>query len=93
MIENTQPRSYLCSSADWDIVVADAENHEQAAAFALETLIASELGNFSVGSSITVVPIIRMLNDTKVIYSPSVLADIGMHKYASELIKHIDEDV
>jgi hypothetical protein len=39
-----------------------------------------------------VIPIKKSLSETRLIYAPAVLADIGMHKYAAELIKHIDQD-
>jgi hypothetical protein len=92
MSKETVYRSYLCSSADWSLVIDDADSHESAASLALEKLLESDGDDFSVGAVISVIPIQKDLEETRLIYSPSVLADIGMHKYAAELIKHIDKD-
>jgi hypothetical protein len=92
MSKETVYQSYLCSSADWNIVIDDAVSHETAASLALEKLLESDGDNFSVGAVISVIPIKKDIEETRLIYSPSVLADIGMHKSAAELIKHIDKD-
>lgn len=92
MEEEPVTQSFLCSSADWDIVIDNAVSHESAASLALEKLLDSDGERFSVGAVVSVIPIKKFLSDTKLIYSPAVLADIGMHKYAAELIKHLDQD-
>jgi hypothetical protein len=92
MTEDTPQQSFLCSSADWSIVVDNADSFESAASRALEQLLESDGDKFSVGAVISVIPIKKSLSETRLIYAPAVLADIGMHKYAAELIKHIDQD-
>jgi hypothetical protein len=92
MTEDNSQQSFLCSSANWSIVVDNADSFESAASKALEQLLDSDGDKFSVGAVISVVPIKKHLSETRLIYSPAVLADIGMHKYAAELIKHIDQD-
>jgi hypothetical protein len=85
-------KSFICSSADWELVVDNAVNHEDAAALALQSQLESESERFSVGPMIAVTPIKKISSETIMIYSPKVLADIGMHKHAADLIKHIDQN-
>ena len=85
-------QSFLCSSADWEVVIDNCVSYENAAALALEKLLDRDGDKFSVGAVISVIPIKKNLSETRLIYAPSVLADIGMHKYAADLIKHIDQD-
>jgi hypothetical protein len=88
----TKFTSYLCSSADWECCIDNASCPEEAASMALQKQINNDEERFSVGTSVLVVPIKKFDKESKLIFSPSVLADIGMHKYASELIKHIDKN-
>jgi hypothetical protein len=83
-------RSWLLSSSEWQEIV-DAETHEEAASIALQKQVDSPDNKFEVGAFISVVPIKKFKDDTKLIFSPSVLADIGMHGFAASMIKHIDE--
>lgn len=92
MLEEKQTRTFLCSSADWNQVVENAETFEEAAAIALQNQINADSEKFSVGAVISVIPIKFDPEETRLIYSPSVLADIGMHKHATEMIKQIDKD-
>jgi hypothetical protein len=92
MEEEIVTQSYLCSSADWSIAIDNAVSHENAASLALERLLDSDGERFSVGAVVSVVPIKKFVSETKLIYAPAVLADIGMHKYAAELIKHLEQD-
>ena len=93
MEEEEKLRDYLCSSADWDVIIEDCASHEEAASSALQRLIESASSKFSVGAVISVCPIKVEKEELKLIYSPSILADIGMHKHAAELIKQIDKNV
>lgn len=90
MLETKQ--TFLCSSAEWNQVIENASSFEEAAAFALQKQIDCDEDRFSVGAVISVTPIQMNIEDTKLIYSPSVLADIGMHKHAKEMINQIDKD-
>lgn len=92
MLEENQPQIFLCSSADWNQVVENANSFEEAAAFALQMQIDSDSDKFSVGAVISVSPIKINKEATRLIYAPSVLADIGMHNHAAEMIKQIDQD-
>lgn len=92
MPEAKDKKTFLCSSAEWMQVVEDATSFEEAASIALQAQIDSDSQSFSVGVVISVVPIKIMTDEMKLIYAPSVLADIGMHKHATEMIKQIDKD-
>lgn len=92
MPEKKQTLKFLCSSAEWNQVVEGAESFEEAASIALKQQIESDEERFSVGAVISVTPIEMDFEQSKLIYSPSVLADIGMHKHASEMIKQIDKN-
>ena len=87
---NKQRRTFLCSSADWEVVV-DAFSHEEAASLALQKQVDSMSDRFSVGAVISVVPIKKDTPETHLVYSPTILADIGLHRHATELMKHIDQ--
>lgn len=92
MLEEKQTRKFLCSSAEWNQVVEGVDTFEEAAAIALKQQIESDEERFSVGAVISVVPIQMDIEETRLIYAPSVLADIGMHKHATEMIKQIDKN-
>ncbi len=91
MSENTDP-IYLCSSADWQCVIKTAKTPEEAASHALQRQVDSESSVFAVAAAICVVPITIHDEHTSLIYAPSVLADIGMHKYAKQLSIQIKKD-
>lgn len=88
----SKKQTFLCSSANWETVVEDASTFDEAAAIALQRQLDSDSNNFSVGAVISVVPIVKNTKETRFVYAPAVLADVGMHKYADELIKQIDKD-
>lgn len=91
MAEGKKHSSYLCSSADWEHFIKEASSADEAAAKALQVeLDNGDAAKFVVGAVICVVPVTILHQDTKFIYSPVVLADIGMHKYADELVRAID---
>lgn len=83
---------FVCSSADWNQIIENASSFEEAAALALKNQIDCSEDRFSVGTVISVTPIKMNIEDTKLIYSPSVLADIGMHNFSKEMINQIDKD-
>lgn len=89
MTEKTKTRSYLCSSADWDCLIESAESALDAASQALAIKMECSIG-FSVGAIIEVVPVTLKNNDASYAYSPFVLANMGMHKFASEVAKELD---
>lgn len=82
---------YLCLSANWETSVS-ANSTEKAASIAIQKIAdASEIINFPIGAMITVIPIVKDMDNMHMIYAPKILADIGMHKHASDLIKFINE--
>lgn len=85
MKDKTTTQSYICSSAEWDCLVESAESPMEAAAAAISRQINSSLEGFSVGSTIEVIPVKLNKKASQYIYAPSVLADIGMHKFAKDL--------
>lgn len=91
MKDKKQAQSYICSSADWDCLVEAAESPMEAAIAALNRQINSSSEGFSVGASIEVIPVKLNKKDSEYIYSPFVLADIGMHKFAKDLAKKIGD--
>ncbi len=93
MAEGKKHHSYLCSSAGWEHFIKEASTSDDAAAKALQIeLDNGDSNKFVVGAVICVVPIHLDHQETKFVYAPVVLADIGMHKYADELVKAIDSD-
>ncbi len=91
MSEESNLKTYLCASADWEVVVT-ASSHEEAASLALQEQVNKMTDRFCVGAVISVVPIRKDSSDMHLVYAPTILADIGLHRHASELIKHIDEN-
>lgn len=87
---NKSPKTYLCASADWEVSV-EAFSHEEAASLALQKQVDSMTDRFSVGAVISVIPIKKEAANMHLVYSPTILADIGLHRHASELMKHIDQ--
>jgi len=85
MKEKKTTQSYICSSAEWDCLIESAGSPMEAATAALNRQVNSNLGAFSVGATIEVVPIKINKKQAEFIYSPFVLADIGMHKFAKDL--------
>lgn len=89
MVDKQQ--EYLCSSANWEISVL-AKSAEEAASLAVQKIVdTSEVINFPIGAMIIVVPITKDLDNLHMIYAPKILADIGLHKFSSDLIKFINE--
>lgn len=84
--------TYLCQSADWQCVIHTASTPEEAAATAMQKQMDSEYDSFAVAAAIRVTPIQILTEQSVLLYSPSILADLGMHKYAAELIKQIQKD-
>ena len=84
-------QSYICSSADWDCLVEAASSPSEAASLALQKQVQSDSQIFSVGSAIAVTPVVLKKNECEYIYSPSILADIGMHKYADDLSRNLEK--
>lgn len=85
--------SYICSSADWDCLIEKASSPIEAAALAMQKQVDSETQTFSVGATISVVPVILKKKEAQYIYSPSVLADIGLHRFAGDLSKNLDRQI
>jgi hypothetical protein len=92
MLEKKQSKTFLCASAEWTQVVENATSFEEAASLALRQQVDCDSEKFSVGAVISVIPIEIFHDETKLIYSPSVLADIGMHNHAAEMVKQIEQD-
>jgi len=89
MKDKKQTQSYICSSAEWNCLIESAESPMEAAIAAMNRQINSSSQGFSVGSAIEVTPVKLNKKDSEFIYSPFVLADIGMHKFAKDLAKKI----
>jgi hypothetical protein len=85
MTNKKKTQSYLCSSAEWDCLVEDAESPFEAAAKALKQQVDSPSTGFTVGATIKVMPVKFNIEKAQMIYSPIVLADIGMHAFAKDL--------
>jgi len=88
--KNKASKTYLCASADWEVSV-EAFSHEEAASIALQKQVDNMDERFCVGAVISVVPIKKDNENMHLVYSPAILADIGLHRHASELIKQIDQ--
>jgi hypothetical protein len=89
MKEKKTTQSYICSSADWDCLIESAESPMAAAAAALNRQVNSPADGFSVGATIEVIPVKLNKKSSEFIYSPFVLADIGMHKFAKDLAERL----
>ena len=92
MTETPNLEAFFCESADWCCLISEASSYEEAAALALQKQLDLDGGAFSVGATISVVPITVYSEKRKYVYSPAVLADCGMHNHAADLIKRIDEN-
>lgn len=82
---------FLCASASWQCVV-EALNYEQAASKAVQEMIDEYGASFSIGAVISVTELSLKKRDSILIFSPKVLADIGMHTLSSNLLNIIDKD-
>ena len=82
---------FLCASAGWQCVI-EALNYEQAASKAVQEMIDENGTNFSIGAVISVTELHLRKKDSILIFSPKVLADIGMHTLSSNLLNIIDKD-
>lgn len=91
MTSDKKANSYICSSANWDCLVEAAFSPSEAAAVALQKQIDSDSESFSVGASICVTPVILQKDEAYYFYSPSVLADIGLHRFAGRLSKDLEK--
>ncbi len=89
MKDKKTTQSYICSSADWDCLIESAESPMEAAAAALNRQVNSPSEGFSVGATIEVIPVKLNKKASEFIYSPFVLADIGMHKFAKDLAERL----
>lgn len=90
MKDKKTTQSYICSSAYWDCLIESAESPMAAAAAALNRQISSPSDGFSVGATIEVTPVKLNKKASEFIYSPFVLADIGMHSFAKDLAEKLD---
>jgi hypothetical protein len=93
MLDEKTTQSYICSSSDWDCLVEAAFSPNEAAAIAMQRQVNSDSQVFSVGTYIAVIPVILDKREMKKIYSPSVLADIGLHKYADDLSRNLEKTI
>ncbi len=82
---------FLCASAGWQCVV-ESLNYEQAASKAVQEMIDEYGASFSIGAVISVTELSLKKRDSILIFSPKVLADIGMHTLSSNLLNIIDKD-
>ncbi len=82
---------FLCASAKWRCVI-EALNYEQAASKAVQGMIDNNGTNFSIGALISVTELSLRKKESILIFSPKVLADIGMHALSSNLLNTIDKD-
>jgi hypothetical protein len=89
MKDKKTTQSYICSSADWDCLIESAESPMAAATAALNRQVNSPSEGFSVGATIEVIPVKLNKKASEFIYSPFVLADIGMHKFAKDLAERL----
>jgi hypothetical protein len=89
MTNKKTKQAYLCSSADWDRLVTDAESPLDAAAQAMEEQM-DAINGFSVGPVITITPVSLKTKDTHYAYAPFVLAEMGHHKFSAEVAKELE---
>jgi hypothetical protein len=92
MEKEKKARSYICSSADWDCFVEAAFSPQEAASIALQKQVQSYHDGFSVGATIAVIPVSLNKKDCEYIYSPSILANIGMYSFADDLSRNLRKD-
>ncbi len=93
MPEETLIKAFLCSSAEWAHIIDNASSPEDAATQALKRQINdNDEHQFSVGAAISVTPIVYDPSQTYLVYSPSILADLGMHNHAAKMIEHIEKN-
>ena len=85
MKDKKTTQSYICSSAEWDCLIESAESPMEAARAALNRQVNSSDSGFSVGATIEVIPVKLNKKSAEFIYSPLVLADLGMHSFAKDL--------
>lgn len=86
-----QTKAYVCLSADWNWLIDSAESPMEAAATAVNRQMNLSPEVFSIGSAIEVIPVKLSRKDAEFIYSPFVLADMGMHQFAKELAGRIEK--
>lgn len=89
MKDKKTTQSYICSSAEWDCLIESAESPMEAARAALNRQVNSSDSGFSVGATIEVMPVKINKKAVEFIYSPFVLADLGMHAFAKDLAERL----
>lgn len=89
MKDKKTTQSYICSSAEWDCLIESAESPMAAAIAALNRQVKSSEDGFSVGATIEVIPVKINKKAAEFIYSPFVLADLGMHAFAKDLAEKL----
>ncbi len=89
MKDKKTTQSYICSSAEWDCLIESAESPMEAAIAALNRQVNLSMGGFSVGATIEVIPVKLNKKASEFIYSPFVLADLGMHAFAKDLAERL----
>ena len=95
---------YLCQSSDWQCII-EAEDEETAATIAVENLMSLKDKKLTMSMFVAVKQIVNNLfqeedeKETKLFYSPIILANAGVYSEANVLdkdlkseIKEIDED-
>ena len=82
---------FLCTSANWRCVV-QAFSYDQAASKAVQETLESNNIDFSIGAVISVTELSPIKKNSILVFSPKVLADIGMHTLSSNLLNIIDKD-
>lgn len=89
--DDQKSKLFLCASANWRCVI-QAFNSDQAAAKAVQEAIENDNTEFSIGSAISVTELSAKTKNSVLVFSPRVLADIGMHSLSSKLLNIIDQD-
>jgi hypothetical protein len=82
---------FLCASANWQCVV-ESFSYEQAASKAVQEAMDKTGEEFSIGAAISVTELSLRKKNSILIFSPRILADIGMHTLSSNLLNIIDKD-
>jgi hypothetical protein len=89
---------FLCQSSDWQCVI-EAEDEETAATVAIESVMALEDKNLNMSMFIAVKQINNNLfqeqpdSETKLFYSPIILANAGFYNEANFLNKKLKTDI
>lgn len=89
--EHGDSKLFLCASANWRCVV-EASSYDQAASKSVQQMIDEYGMSFSIGAVTSVAELSFKKNNSILIFSPKILADIGMHGLATNLLNTIDKD-